>query len=375
MTRTPYLLAGVLGATLAGATLVAPAAYGAAPAPITGAVLEWTGNPEMQSTQPASPEAGAPACSYFSAGVSAPYVKGTGQPSYRAVSGNVSIRKGSSAASWATRCTGATSAGVVHQKVVVGGGTGTVDRSTGATTIQWTGSWSVNFYGGMIPFSITNPRLVVDANGSGTITATLGGYQGEIGSTDVTPIPPVPGVVVATLSGVASGNATGFRTNPVFAGVKYDNPDAPQNRSTPGWGSWPTSFVDFHVRTGLSSYWYTSGGSADAKKPPAPIIVTYGTGRASATTTLAPAKKKIKLGKKLKVKVAVRAAGGVVATGKVTLMDRKKKVATATLSGGKAVVRLVNLTRGKHKLWASYPGSALVSADSSPRVTVKVKKR
>jgi hypothetical protein len=367
----------VLSAALAGATLVTPAAYAAAPTPITGAVLEWTGSAELQATQPASPEAGAPACSYFSAGISAPYVAGSGQSSYRAVSGNVSVRKGSSAATWATRCAGATSAGAVHQRVVVTGGTGTVDRSSGATTIQWTGSWSVNFYGGMIPFSITNPKLVVGANGSGTITATLAGYKGQIGSADVEPIAPVPGVVIADLRGVGSGNPTGFVVTPRYGDVTYNAPGgvAPQNRTTAGWGAWPKSFVDFHVKTGLSSYWYSSGGAADEKKPPTPVVVKYGAGKAAATATLTPAKKKLTLGKALKVKVKVRAAGGVVATGKVKVMDRKKKVATASLSHGKAVVKLKNLTRGKHKLWASYAGSALVGADSSPKVTVKVKKR
>lgn len=371
--------ASVAGLALAGSGLLAAgpatasvAASTAAPAPITGAVLEWTGNAEMQSTQPASPP-GQPGCSFFSAGISEPFALG-GPASYRASSGNVSIRKGAAPATWATRCNGVTSKGAVHQKVVVIGGTGTVDPATGATTIQWTGSWSVNFYGGLIPFSITDPKLVVTPSGTGTITATLGGYQGAIGSPDVEPIPSVPGVVLASLSGVASANRTGFVTTPRYGGVRYDAPggQVPQNRSTPGWGAWPGSFVDFHVLTGLHSYWYSSGGAADAKKAPAPVVVRYGAAKAASTATLDPAKKRVELGKKLKLKIKVKATGGVEPTGKVTVMDKKRTVATATLSKGKAVVKLKNLKKGKHKLWANYGGSALVRPDASPKVKIKV---
>lgn len=372
----PALTAGLLSAGLLGASLVMSAPAQAAPEQVSGAVLEWTGNAEMQATQPASPEKGAPACSYFSAGISAPYVKGSGQPSYRASLGNVSIRKASGLASWATRCAGVTSKGDVHQTVVVGGGAGTVDPVTGATTIQWTGSWSVNFYGGMIPFSITDPRLVVGPDGRGTITATMGGYEGEIGSADVTPIASVPSVVIANLSGVASKNRVGFVTTPAYVGVRYDAlaDSTPQNRSTPGWGSWPTSYVDFHVKTGLDSYWYTSGGGADAKKAPTPIVVKYANVRAASTATIKTDKKKIRLGQKVKLKVVVRAAG-VPVTGTATVRDRKKVVTTVALTSGKAKVKLKNLAKGKHKFWVAYPGSSLLQPSTSPKVVVKVKKR
>ncbi len=49
----------------------------------------------------------------------------------------------------------------------------------------------------------------------------------------------------------------------------------PQNRTTPGWGSWPEEFVGFQLETGLSSYWYSSGGAADPKKPPLPLTVDF----------------------------------------------------------------------------------------------------
>jgi hypothetical protein len=47
-----------------------------------------------------------------------------------------------------------------------------------------------------------------------------------------------------------------------------------QVRSGEDWGAWPQSFVDFHRKTGLGSYWYSSGGAADPHKVAAPIVVT-----------------------------------------------------------------------------------------------------
>ena len=94
------------------------------------------------------------------------------------------------------------------------------------------------------------------------------------------PLTPVNDVVIATVSGVNGANTTGFTATPSYAGVAYNVPagkdGAPQNRTTTGWGSWPASFVDFHFDTGLTSYWYSSGGAADSKKPPAPFTVGYG---------------------------------------------------------------------------------------------------
>src|SRR5690606_28041352 len=68
----------------------------------------------------------------------------------------------------------------------------------------------------------------------------------------------------------------GFTVTPDFAGVTVDTGDeTPQNRTTPGWGAWHQEFVDVHFVGGLSSYWYTSGGAPDTKKPPLPITVSY----------------------------------------------------------------------------------------------------
>lgn len=92
------------------------------------------------------------------------------------------------------------------------------------------------------------------------------------------PVAPVDGVVVADLSGVNAAG-TGFTATPAYANVEYTPPagsgGTPQNRTTAGWGSWPASFVDFHYLTGLTSYWYSSGGAADPYKAPTAITFAY----------------------------------------------------------------------------------------------------
>ena len=70
----------------------------------------------------------------------------------------------------------ATNANYLGQKVRYTGGTGTVNTTTGAATIQWSGTFTVNFYGPLVPFWITDPKLTVTPNGSATLTARMGGF-------------------------------------------------------------------------------------------------------------------------------------------------------------------------------------------------------
>ena len=93
------------------------------------------------------------------------------------------------------------------------------------------------------------------------------------------------GVVIAELRGVGSRNSEGFVTTPIYRGVVYDSPDAPQSRFYDGWGAWPTPFVDYMSSLGLGAYWYSSGGAADVRKPPAPMVIGFGEGTAPSTTT------------------------------------------------------------------------------------------
>ncbi|MDM4762247.1 HtaA domain-containing protein [Galbitalea sp. SE-J8] len=260
---------GVLPAATAATAASAPTA---APEPtsIDGLTLEWSGNAEMQ---------GAPffgGSDYFSAGAS----DGT-EAGYAATSGAVSIVQRSAAgvespATYATRAAHVGTGGSAAQLVRVGDGRGAF-AADGSAVVTWTGSWSVNFYGGLAPFTLSDPVLTVNADGTGALTVTVSGYASSISDPSAkAPITPVPDVQLATFHGVTTDAVNGFVVAPDYAGVAIAVPAGatPQNRSVAGWGAWPQSFVDVHQLTGLSSYWYSSGSVTDADKAPTPFVVS-----------------------------------------------------------------------------------------------------
>ncbi|MDG4792754.1 hypothetical protein [Micromonospora sp. WMMD1082] len=258
----------VAGTVVVGTVTVGAAPASAAPQAIDGATLTWGLSTEMQSAPPFG------GCNYLSAGAS----DGT-QASYQTSAGDVTVLKDGAAPTWANKCTGAPSK-AVNQEVVWSGGTGTVDPASGEVELNFTGRLSVNFYGGLVPFTIENPVVTVGADGRGRVVATLFGYGSSIENPNVkVPLDPVDGVVVADLSDVDAGSDTGFTVTPDYAGVEYEPPagsgGTPQNRTGAGWGSWPSSWVDFHYETGLTSYWYSSGGAADPYKAPSALTISY----------------------------------------------------------------------------------------------------
>jgi hypothetical protein len=265
--RRKLAAVGVAAAAVAGTVAVSAGPASAAPVSVTGASFQWDISTEVAAKAP--PFGG---CNYLSAGAS----DGT-SAQYQVTAGDVAIvRTDGATPTYATRCTGV---GSPFQKVNWTGGTGTVDPDTGAATLSFTGELSVNFYGGLVPFTIKDPVVTVGADGSTTVVATMYGWESSMEDPSVkVPVAPVTGVVVADASGVDAGS-TGFTINPAYAGVTYDVPSGqtgtPQNRTNAGWGSWPSSFVDFHYLTGLTSYWYSSGGAADPFKAPTPITVSY----------------------------------------------------------------------------------------------------
>lgn len=263
----------------------------AEPVLLSGAVLEWSVNDESNTG------AFNGQCNFMSGGISDGMA-----PTYRATDGDATVLKRTAAGThapvsdYATRCkdangTTVTAGGTARlgQKVVYANGTGTMDPATGEVDLRWTGTFSINFYGQLTPFWFTDPHLVLDADGNGRVTATIGGYSSSIDNPDVRElIDPITDVEIATLRGVASDNEDGFVVTPTYLGVQVEGADSPQIRAFPGWGSWPVSYVRAMERLGMGSYWYTSGGAADARKPPAPLTVAYGTGVAPTTTTTAP---------------------------------------------------------------------------------------
>jgi hypothetical protein len=263
----------------------------AQPVTLTGAVLEWSVNDESNTG------AFNGQCNFMSGGIS-----DGSAATYRATDRGATVLKRTTAGTdvpvsdYAARCrdangTTVTAGGTARlgQKVRYSGGSGTIDPATGEATIAWSGTFSLNYYGSLVPFWFSDPVLRVDAAGNGTVTATVGGYASSIDDPDERElIEPIPDVEIATLRGVQGANLDGFVATPVFEGVQVDAAESPQIRVLPGWGSWPVSHVRAMERLGLGAFWYTTGGAADVRKPADPVVVAYGTGTAPTTTTTTP---------------------------------------------------------------------------------------
>ena len=88
---------------------------------------------------------------------------------------------------------------------------------------------------------------------------------------------------------------TGLTVTPTYLGVTVTPPAGSPSQATGNpatAGSFPQSFVDFQGLVGTASYWYSSGGGADIRKPTTPLTVSWSEpGAASVSvsdTTLLP---------------------------------------------------------------------------------------
>ncbi|WP_018546298.1 hypothetical protein [Streptomyces sp. LaPpAH-108] len=245
------------------------------------ASLEWGVNAIYQGGNPANAN-----CNYFSAGT---------QKEFRAARGNVRVvhRMPDGTAqgvSDATKCVPGGPGTRLNQRVLFTNGTGKADGTTGSATIHWRGSFTANAYGGLVTWYLKNPTLKIARDGSGTLTATGGGMGADRDAPERQAEVPPRRVTVATFDRVrldrTAGRGGGAQISPRFSGVDYfplvDGvrsttsaiPDAVK-KAEPDWGSWPRSFVDLQYETGLSSYWHTSGLSADPDKPPYDLSVRF----------------------------------------------------------------------------------------------------
>lgn len=277
----------------AGALIGLGADAASGPATLSGATLEWAFNAEMNTG------AFDGSCNHLSAG------RTDGSPAmYTGTDRDVTIVKRTAGggyatiSDWTTRCLDAngqrvTVSGAARLGLVVRltGGDGTHDPVTGATTLQWSGSFSANMYDELVPQWFTDPKLVIDAAGHATLSATLAGYASSLDDPDVREAtPPIPDVVVARLD-VAAAGTTGFTATPRYSGVTYDSLDTPQVRNGASWGAWPAELVAAMERTGTGAYWYSTGSVADSRKAPSPITVAFGpmfTDPTTTTTTTSP---------------------------------------------------------------------------------------
>ena len=160
-----------------------------------------------------------------------------------------------------------------HQ-VVMDGGSGTINPRQGTARITWDGDFTVLYYSGMTFFYVSDPTLVV-RNGRGTVTATLGGFGTDRSDMTTWERLPEKRVTLANLGKVGLGK-NGFAAKPTYLGVRYQAPKSigAQQRGD-AFGSFPKSFVDYQVRTGQASYWYSSGGQTDRYKIASPMTVSY----------------------------------------------------------------------------------------------------
>ena len=290
VTATALALGGVIAATPAQA----------AQSTITDAVFRWGINNESNAAAFAPGTVNMLSAGIVTATSSSDLVTAT---NWKQADGNVKILKRQSDGSYAaatfaglrTNAAGTTITtgnGLNSGHIVeIGAGTGTVDPAANTAEIQWTGSFTSAFYSGMTRSWVTDPHLSVAANGTGTITATLGGYQTSMDDPSIfEPITAVQNVVVATLTGVQV-TSTGVTVTPDYLGKTVDTgAGTPQVTTGTNAGSFPQSFVDFQVLTGQSSYWYSSGGAADVRKPTLPLTVSYSAAAQPATPTVTVSK-------------------------------------------------------------------------------------
>ncbi|NYE37379.1 hypothetical protein F4692_002512 [Nocardioides cavernae] len=164
-------------------------------------------------------------------------------------------------------------------------GTGTVDPVTDTGTLSWDGDFTVVYYSGMSFFYVSDPTLTV-TNGTARLTATLSGYGSDQADPTAWTALPATEVTLGDVSGVDL-TATGLTATPAYLGVTVTPPadNVPQVTSNPATaGSFPQSFVDFQGGVGTASYWYSSGGGADARKVTTPLHVSWSVGSQPAVT-------------------------------------------------------------------------------------------
>ncbi|MGO2554521.1 MAG: LPXTG cell wall anchor domain-containing protein [Brevibacterium aurantiacum] len=168
-------------------------------------------------------------------------------------------------------------------RVEIKNGTGTIDPDGDNASIQWDGSWSFAYYGGMTYWTISDPKLEVK-DGKGTITGTYSGYGADMDDPSIwLKLKPREGEVVEIQNGEVDVTDEGFEFTPDYLGVKTEtegrNPQAPKSAENESWwGAMPQDWIDFNVETGQDSYWFTSAGPATSiqpRKTTNPVTVEY----------------------------------------------------------------------------------------------------
>lgn len=173
-----------------------------------------------------------------------------------------------------------------NHQVVLGMGKGTLNRKKARAQIKWQGKFTVIYYSGYSFFYVANPVLNVK-KGVGTLTATLSGYASSMEDSSKWVKIPATKVTLAKLGKVNLSKARGFTVTPKYKKVKVKVPNnaTAQVRSGGSWGAFPQSYVDYQLRAGTGSYWYSSGGATDKYKVTLPLSLSYSASKPVTTTT------------------------------------------------------------------------------------------
>ncbi|GAA1982419.1 hypothetical protein GCM10009718_19540 [Isoptericola halotolerans] len=270
-------------------------------ATLTNAELRWSVNPESVGANFYG------GCNFLMAGrpgddgdAGGSFVWGAGDSGlYRAAAGKVSVVRPGPAdeprVRYATRCQAPdgtplsmSAENTSGAEVVVVGGKGVRDDD-GSLDVSWSGTFSVVYYGGLSYWWATDPRLVLDARGDGRLTAVVGGFGTDMA--DQTKWVPLRErrVSLATFTGGRiDASGLGGTLAPDWCGVDVLSVAGDQlqrDETNRCWGAFPRNFVAFQQETGLSSYWYTSGGIRDRFKPPSPVAVSFDASRSVGSPT------------------------------------------------------------------------------------------
>jgi len=168
-------------------------------------------------------------------------------------------------------------------------GTGTVDPATGASTLSWTGSYTVNAYPAQFnaPDEIySDPRLTLDAQGSGTLSFHFEIGAGADMSGNPTPAQDLGRVTLVNFANgaVAGLDADGYTATPAYQGVAVTVPEGETAQvtscttdggATGWWGSWNPAFVNALPQS-VRPHFYSTGctGNQDLK-PALPVDVSF----------------------------------------------------------------------------------------------------
>lgn len=168
--------------------------------------------------------------------------------------------------------------------------TGGIGQTDGETTrITWDSDIKLYPYGNMnfpgigdamkaMNFHFTSPELVVNGDGSGTLTMTVSS-TGMAGTESNAKTVKVANFAAGTLA-IDKSNKTwySFTGTPSYEGqtYSYTTIDRPTGQTINGTAdaSWPAEFIEA-LDSSLRAYWYKSGASKDGTKPPLSISGSF----------------------------------------------------------------------------------------------------